>query len=330
MGDYLQYAADFFPDVRQPLADSAEQIAEELGTLTDAYDDDAPRSTSSAMPDLSSPDVPRLRARVHQRLSVEQYASIPLHALSFRPLQACDFDEMVALHKEWFPVNYDDNFYNKCVSGELVSLVATYPSNGDSEEDILGMITLSLSCEHHRDHIVDVLGTDCATACHSPYCNVWTQSRYASAPEQCSCGGSVGSLVYVLTLGVADGFRRKGLARELLRRSIAYVQGYLPQVQAIYLHVITYNQAAIRLYESVDFVRLKHYTEFYSLQGQPYDSFLYALYLNTDQQAAWWRHRLRKLLSPADSPYASHECWEMGNARYSSGEPPYAPCRSMF
>merc|ERR1712060_120590 len=107
----------------------------------------------------------------------------------------------------------------------------------------------------------------------------------------------------ILTLGVADDFRRRGLAKELLRKASGYVRQYFPQVQAIYLHVITYNEAAIRLYESVDFVRLKHYTEFYSLQGQPYDSFLYALYLNTDQQSAWWRHRLRKLWSSGDSPY---------------------------
>ena len=57
---------------------------------------------------------------------------------------------MMALHEEWFPVSYDQDFYNKSVTGSLHSIVAVLPPNGGShvapalptgqtEENILGI-----------------------------------------------------------------------------------------------------------------------------------------------------------------------------------------------
>ena len=57
---------------------------------------------------------------------------------------------MMALHEEWFPVSYDQDFYNKSVTGNLHSIVAVLPPNGGShvapalptgqtEENILGI-----------------------------------------------------------------------------------------------------------------------------------------------------------------------------------------------
>lgn len=275
-----------------------------------------PRSTSSAMPDPDSPNVPRLRARVHQRLSAADCARIPLGALRFRPLRAEDYEEMVALHTEWFPVSYDEAFYTKSVQGEIFTLVATHSgapreaaqgqgpqgceeggsaSSSGAQEDLLGMITMSTACEHHCDDITTVLGADCGTVC---------SRRIARLPDgrllsEDGCGGTAGpsgggSLAYILTLGVAESFRRRGLARELLRHAVLHVGRSLPEVQAVYLHVVTYNAAAIRLYESMRFLRVSQFQSFYYLHGQPYDSFLYALYVNGGRPP--WKWRLRNLL----------------------------------
>lgn len=256
------------------------------------------------MPDPNSPNVPQLKARVHQRLSAADCARIPLSALRFRPLRQDDFAEMVALHTEWFPVSYDEAFYAKSVQGELFTLVATHcsqpethsiPGWGDGgsasstggEEDLLGMITMSTTCEHHCDDIMTVLGADCATICKRK-----PRSRYPlNGSEE---GNNSGSLAYILTLGVADGFRRRGLARELLRQAITHVNNHMPQVQAVYLHVVTYNEAAIQLYESMKFLRIGEFTSFYYLHGQPYDSFLYALFLHSGRPP--WKWRLRNFL----------------------------------
>lgn len=57
-----------------------------------------------------------------------------------------------------------------------------------------------------------------------------------------------------MTLGVVDECRRMGLATKLLELTISYIQYTQPLCKLIYLHVITYNEAAIRFYERNDFV----------------------------------------------------------------------------
>lgn len=259
------------------------------------------RSTSSAMP-VHSSQVPSLKARVHQQLSPAECAGIPLSALSFRQLKASDYEEMVALHTEWFPVSYDEAFYSKSVQGELFTLVATHSSSSssglgdagasgdDAHESILGMITMSTYCEHHCEDIGHILGGDCSSICRNN-----NAPRRSITEPRGNHGGGSGSLAYILTLGVADGFRRRGLATELLKRSVEHVDREMAHVQAVYLHVVTYNEPAIRLYEGQRFDRIKHFEKFYFLHGRHYDSFLYAFYLHGAHPP--WKWRFRNMLS---------------------------------
>eukprot|EP00747_Dinoflagellata_sp_TGD_P170279 gnl/TRDRNA2_/TRDRNA2_201427_c0_seq1.p1 gnl/TRDRNA2_/TRDRNA2_201427_c0~~gnl/TRDRNA2_/TRDRNA2_201427_c0_seq1.p1 ORF type:complete len:319 (-),score=18.60 gnl/TRDRNA2_/TRDRNA2_201427_c0_seq1:43-945(-) len=254
------------------------------------------RSKSSAMPDPTSPNVPYLHARVHQRLTPAICAQLPMSALTFRPLEARDFSEMVALHREWFPVAYDEAFYNKSVKGEIFTMAATHISRngaGEEEEDILGIVTFSTSSEHHsREDIISVLGTDCANACER-------RRREEESLNGGESGVSTGCVAYILTLGVIDGFRRRGLASRLLENSIAHVSRQMPHVQAVYLHVVTYNEAAIRLYEANRFVCLARFPNFYNLHGSPYDSFLYATYINGGRPP--WKWRFKNFMASASS-----------------------------
>jgi len=265
------------------------------------------------MPDLSSASVPPLRARVHGRLSPSECHRLTVDDLRFRTLKPEDFEEMVALHTEWFPVTYDEAFYRKSTGGDNISLVATYAASeapGPSsagvaglnieegntlgpEEDLLGIITVSTSCEHHAEDITTVLGADCSTICQKKCGN--TPLMVADRENGCARG----ALAYILTLGVVEGFRRKGLARELLKKSIAHVDANYPEVQAVYLHVVTYNTPAIELYESLKFVRIGFFSSFYRLHGGLYDSYLYARYLHGSH--APWRWRFKQWLGSATS-----------------------------
>ena len=56
-------------------------------------------------------------------------------------------------------------------------------------------------------------------------------------------------VMYILTLGTAHGHRRRGVAQRLLDEAVAYAEtanGY--RCAAVFLHVVTYNDAAIRFY----------------------------------------------------------------------------------
>ena len=55
-------------------------------------------------------------------------------------------------------------------------------------------------------------------------------------------------VVYVLTLGTVAKYRRRGVSTELLRRCLARAEAE-PRCGCVYLHVITYNAAAIAFYE---------------------------------------------------------------------------------
>jgi len=274
-------------------------------------DENLPRSGSSAMPDPTSANVPKLKARVHQRLTTAEYAQITVESLTFRALRQEDISEMVALHTEWFPVSYDEGFYQKSVAGELFSMVASYrhpsssssappPSDdGDCDEDLLGIITMSTNCEHHGEDITSVLGADCNAICRrgdiehfheagDEPLTAYQDDETCSTTETCSTP-QTGVLAYILTLGVVDGFRRKGLAKELLRRLTKHIDEHMVQIQALYLHVVTYNGAAIKLYESANFNRIAEFRNFYLLHGKHYDSYLYALYLHTGRPPWKWR-----------------------------------------
>lgn len=254
-------------------------------------------STSSAIPphvvaDASCASVPRLEARAHQRLSAAACGRIPLTDLHFRALRPDDRAEVMALHREWFPVNYDHAFYNASTNGEIMTMVATHCTarvGGMVEEDLVGMITMTTTCESHRKDIVQILGDDCETLCvSSASSSSAAEAAFSAATPPCG-KPRYGCLAYILTLGVVEGFRRRGLARELLRRAALHVQREMPHVQAIYLHVAAYNQAAVQLYENMQFLCVAHYQRFYLLQGMHYDAYLYALYVNGGQPPWSWR-----------------------------------------
>jgi RimJ/RimL family protein N-acetyltransferase len=153
---------------------------------------------------------------------------------------------------EWFPLKYAESFYSSAVKGKYFSLVATFEWEG--REVFAGLIC-----------ITDEANDD------------------APVPPDVRSA-------YILTLGVVDGYRRRGLARELLRRSIEHYEED-KTVKLVYLHVIPYNIAAIRLYERYGFERLQELSDFYRIGQTMYDAYLYGYYINGGQPPLAYRLR---------------------------------------
>ncbi|KEP66280.1 UNVERIFIED_CONTAM: acetyltransferase, GNAT family protein [Hammondia hammondi] len=90
---------------------------------------------------------------------------------------------------------------------------------------------------------------------------------------------SVSDLAYILTLGVAEEFRQKGLAQELIQRTLAYFAcpcvNKLP-TRSVFLHVVEYNHAAVHFYEKQKFKAIEFSKDFYHIYGSVHGSFLYA------------------------------------------------------
>ena len=82
-----------------------------------------------------------------------------------------------------------------------------------------------------------------------------------------------------MTLGTVMEHRKTGLATAM----IEWVESLVEQDSAcggIYLHVITYNDSAIRFYERLGFYRVEEIPDYYDIDGQKYSSYLYAKYFN--------------------------------------------------
>ena len=70
-------------------------------------------------------------------------------------------------------------------------------------------------------------------------------------------------VVYILTLGVVEGARRRGVAKQLLRLVLSAARSR--GCRACFLHVITYNHDAISFYLANSFQQLAQLREFYHI-----------------------------------------------------------------
>lgn len=151
-----------------------------------------------------------------------------------------DMEDVHALHAEWFPVNYSDDFFESIVSQDDVVTVLA-----ELESKIVGMATVAIRRTETRYNFDgDLL----------PYLGLGSPGD-ASSPR----------IAYILTLGVVDELRGLGIASDLLRQAIIQTQASDPSCVVIFLHVIEYNLTAMGLYEKYGFKRFKVEPNFYKL-----------------------------------------------------------------
>ena len=162
------------------------------------------------------------------------------------------------MHEEWFPVVYQEEFYDQLVlhrmphSGEpLYTCVAT--NRHDPEDPILACVVGA---------VVDVQKLNAA----SRQLLISDTRRYQR-------------LFYIMTLGTVTEYRHYGLATALIQKCVQEVTQD-PQCGALYLHVITINHSAIRFYERLGFWRVQEIQDYYTIDGQNYNCYLYAKYFH--------------------------------------------------
>ena len=89
-------------------------------------------------------------------------------------------------------------------------------------------------------------------------------------------------VAYILVLGVVKEYRRLGLASLLINQLVVHLTSnpVHRNVKAIYLHVLTTNTDAIRLYEKNNFKCHSFLPEYYFIYEQKRDGYCYCLYIN--------------------------------------------------
>ncbi|XP_010908486.2 histone acetyltransferase MCC1 [Elaeis guineensis] len=172
----------------------------------------------------------------------------------YRPIRPSDLEILEQIHAALFPIRYEREFFLDVVNGHgIVSWVAVDISRLDGQNDeLIGFVTTRI-IPVTESEIEDLLRYD------------------ASRKDQI--------LVYILTLGVVECYRNLGIATSLVREVIKYASS-MPNCRAVYLHVIAYNQPAISFYKKMLFKLVRRLPNFYYVQGQHYDSYLFVFYVH--------------------------------------------------
>lgn len=228
-----------------------------------------------------------------------------------RPLCPGDRDELQQLHEDWFPVRYSSAFYESVVHGvalgthrPLFSLVAV----DTDERQTPPTAAAATAATSPEGALTDGSGFNGHASLDSaatppprqptPHNNNNNTGRIVGAVvaqvtlvsscqdidllEARDCTDGSATVLYILTLGTHRHYRRRGIAERLLRSCIAHGTA-APRCRAVYLHVITYNTAAIAFYQKNGFALLREIPDYYTIDQQRYNCYLYILHLARDQ-----------------------------------------------
>ncbi|ETV66413.1 hypothetical protein H257_17189 [Aphanomyces astaci] len=149
-------------------------------------------------------------------------------AIVLRRIEPRDVAQLQALHEDWFPIRYNESFYQHAGQGMWENGEPLFTQVALCNEDIIGAVTAQIQrCDDTEDKCLIHQSKDTST-----------------------------TLMYILTLGARQDYRRKGIASVLLTTCINEAKAD-SSCRALYLHVKADNGQAIRFYEKNGFHRLR-------------------------------------------------------------------------
>ncbi|CAL8305271.1 unnamed protein product [Merluccius merluccius] len=174
-----------------------------------------------------------------------------LSEVQLRLLCHDDIETVKLLCGDWFPIEYPDSWYQDITSNKkFFSLAATF------KEGIVGMI------------VAEIKGR---TKVHKEDGDILASSFPVDT-----------QVAYILSLGVVKEFRKHGIGSLLLDSLKEHISTTAQDhCKAVYLHVLTTNNNAIRFYENRDFRQHHYLPYYYSIRGVLKDGFTYVLYINS-------------------------------------------------
>lgn len=198
--------------------------------------------------------------------------------IEYKPMSKSHLSEIQKLHKEWFPINYDPDYFSSILSNPSScyhSILATYPHPSSNTDLILGCLLMEMQPLSYKfkDHSSDEI-----------LCEL---SNEISFTEDMNCSLSFSDFTcgYIMTLGVIDECRRMKVGSTLLSKAIDICLKDDFCICA-YLDVVTYNKSAISFYRKNHFVEVTTIKNYYHVYGNVYDSFVYVRVLTQKEKTA--------------------------------------------
>lgn len=163
-------------------------------------------------------------SEVHKVIREYGIKSFNQSDISFRHhIKAEDLEELKQLHREWFPIIYDNNFYNSILIGQVYPIVVDLYVKQLNRKFIVGFASYNYK------------------EVNSKYCRVKWSSLFA---EDIS--------IYILTIGVINEFRNFGIGTQIINE-IKLLAKNNANIKYIYLHMVVYNKSGTAFYQKNGF-----------------------------------------------------------------------------
>jgi ribosomal protein S18 acetylase RimI-like enzyme len=195
--------------------------------------------------------VPKVHSATHQWLRRNiNLVQEDCFDIEFREFQPEEIPELQALQEELFPIQYSEALYNNI--GKSIFSLGAFAYHKDYEEGlfplILGVILFRITENASNEYL---RFTYFMTNTHS---------------------------AYIITIGVVEEMRGKGIAKELISQCKEICLSHVPTPLYLSLHVAEYNNEAIPFYERLNFELSEILDSHYFIEGKYYGARLYIFY----------------------------------------------------
>jgi len=184
--------------------------------------------------------------------------------------------ELKLLHKEWFPPDYPQEFFDELFKNKFYkAILAVY--------DI----------EYKKQKMSVILG-----------CITYEQkeANYDFVKFSLSDLYSDKLCLYILTFGVINEVRNKGIGSALIKRLIQTAKEN-NQIKCLSLDVVHYNDQAVGCYKKNGFVYVMRQKNYYDIFGKEYDALVYCYYLNGGKKPINITDLFKSCCSKLNFPY---------------------------
>lgn len=205
----------------------------------------------------------------------------------FRRIRPSDRRSIQELHETWFPVNYQTEFYDELVHGRMchtgdelyTNLIVSKEDPSELRACIVAAVVPANRLNRSSRQLLLPSSYPTPPSTSYPHQSpmipphALPPRRRQRQPMHCRA-------CYIMTLGTVHKYRQAGLATQLIEQCYKEIIENDPQCGALYLHVITTNPSAIRFYERLGFWRVQEIPDYYYIEEQYYNCYLYAKYFH--------------------------------------------------
>jgi ribosomal protein S18 acetylase RimI-like enzyme len=206
-------------------------------------------------------------SKVHKLFNED---SFDMNKIIYRPIKASDKEELILLHKEWFPIEYTEDYFDILLQPSsdkvFITLLATYLF--DDQELILGAVLAEMNS---KEEFLKQLPSSYYDRIDIPFFETINFFR-----DSLRFG-------YIMIIGVIDELRKKNLGTILLDK-ITDEFMKMKNCYCIYLHVVSYNSTAIKFYNKNKFENVTTLKNYYRIKNSVYDCDVFVKFFDWSQK----------------------------------------------